>query len=124
MNCSPLKAHLFSKNIIDSPHCQCDVIEDTYHYFFDCPLHNEIRQQLMQNLSFLGNICIRDLLFGRNDLSPDTNSTIFKHVHTFIRHSKRFWLAVHGKPVLFWKGTSGWKFPCFLFYACERDGPI
>ena len=35
-----------------------------------------------------------------------------------------FWLAVHGKPVLFWKGTSGLKFPCFLFYACERDGPI
>jgi len=29
-----------------------------------------------------------------------------------------FWLAVHGKPVLFWKGISGLKFPCFLFYAC------
>jgi len=29
-----------------------------------------------------------------------------------------FWLAIHGKPVLFWKGISGLKFPCFLFYAC------
>jgi len=29
-----------------------------------------------------------------------------------------FWLAVHGKPVFFWKGISGLKFPCFLFYAC------
>jgi len=29
-----------------------------------------------------------------------------------------YWLAVHGKPVLFWKGISGLKFPCFLFYAC------
>ena len=29
-----------------------------------------------------------------------------------------FWLAVNGKPVLFWKGISGLKFPCFLFYAC------
>ena len=26
-----------------------------------------------------------------------------------------FWLAVHSKPVLFWNGTSGLKFPCFLF---------
>jgi len=31
-----------------------------------------------------------------------------------------FWLAVHGKPVLFWKGTSGLKFPCFLL--CMRTG--
>jgi len=31
MNCSHLKAQLFSKNIIDSPLCQCGVIEDTYH---------------------------------------------------------------------------------------------
>ena len=29
-----------------------------------------------------------------------------------------FCLAVHGKPVLFWKGISGLKFPCFLFYSC------
>ena len=25
-----------------------------------------------------------------------------------------FWLAVNGKPVLFWKGISGLKFPCFI----------
>jgi len=30
-----------------------------------------------------------------------------------------YWLAVHGKPVLVWKGISGLKFPCFLLYACE-----
>jgi len=29
-----------------------------------------------------------------------------------------FWLAVNGKPVLFWKSISGLKFPCFQFYAC------
>jgi len=26
-----------------------------------------------------------------------------------------FWLAVHGTPVLFWKGISSLKFPFFLF---------
>jgi len=35
-----------------------------------------------------------------------------------VGNQSTFWLAVHGKPVLFWKGISGLKFPCFLFYAC------
>ena len=35
-----------------------------------------------------------------------------------------FWLAVHGKPVLFWKGISGLKFPCFLFMHAKATGPF
>ena len=35
-----------------------------------------------------------------------------------------FWLAVHGKPVLFWKGISGLKFPCFLFMHANGTGPF
>ena len=35
-----------------------------------------------------------------------------------------FWLAVHDKPVLFWKGTSGLKFPCFLFMHANGTGPF
>ena len=35
-----------------------------------------------------------------------------------------FWLAVHGKPVLFWKGNSGLKFPCFLFMHANGTGPF
>ena len=38
--------------------------------------------------------------------------------HLFLGHTHDFWLAVHGKPVLFWKDISGLKFPCFQFYAC------
>ena len=34
------------------------------------------------------------------------------------------WLAVHGKPVLFWNGTSGLKFPCFLFMHANGTGPF
>jgi len=37
---------------------------------------------------------------------------------------KPFWLAVHGKPVLFWKGISGLKFPCFLFVHAKGTGPF
>ena len=35
-----------------------------------------------------------------------------------------FWLAVHGKPVLFWKGISGLKFSCFLFMHANGTGPF
>ena len=34
------------------------------------------------------------------------------------------WLAVHGKPVLFWKGNSGLKSPCFLFMHANGTGPF
>ena len=40
------------------------------------------------------------------------------------RSIKHFWLAVHGKPVLFWKGTSGLKFPCFTFMHANGTGPF
>ena len=36
-------------------------------------------------------------------------------VVTYIFFSLLFWLAVHGKPVLFWKCISGLKFHCFYF---------
>ena len=32
-SCSSLNQQLFSKNIIDSPLCVCQVVEDTYHFF-------------------------------------------------------------------------------------------
>ena len=34
-----------------------------------------------------------------------------------ISRLEHFWLAVHGKPVLFWKDICGLKIRCFLFYA-------
>ena len=41
-----------------------------------------------------------------------------------IRNIIPFWLAVHGKPVLFWKGTSVLKFPCFTFMHANGTGPF
>ena len=46
-----------------------------------------------------------------------------QHV-TYDLLSTLFWLAVHGKPVLFWKGTSGLKFPCILFMHANGTGPF
>jgi len=46
------------------------------------------------------------------------NSVELRHALFHSGAPGAFWLAVHGKPILFWKGISGLKFPCFLFYAC------
>ena len=40
------------------------------------------------------------------------------------QYSCCFWLADHGKPVLFWNGTSGLKFPCFLLMHANGTGPF
>ena len=40
MNCSNLNAHLHRLHVIDSPACVCSHrIEDTAHFFLDCPLY-------------------------------------------------------------------------------------
>jgi len=87
MNCSPLKAQLFSKNIIDSPLCQWGVIEDIYQYFFDSTQRDTPAASAESIISW-------NYFNPRSpvwmNLSSDTNITIFRHVHTFIRYSKRF----------------------------------
>jgi len=58
---------------------------------------------------FLFLVCLAFRLF-RTEV---THVNVNVNFHYFL-----FWLAVNGKPVLFWKGISGLKFPRFLSYAC------
>ena len=63
-DCSSLNHHLFSKNIVDSPHCACGAVETTKHYFFECQRYDEIRTTMLNELA---NYCQPDLnivLFG------------------------------------------------------------
>ena len=46
------------------------------------------------------------------------------YIEHYVPNIVYFWLAVHGKPVLFWKGTSGLKFPCFTFMHVNGTGPF
>jgi hypothetical protein len=48
MHCSSLNQHLYSKNIVDSPLCQCGAIETTEHYLLYCPLYNVHRQLFIE----------------------------------------------------------------------------
>jgi len=76
------------------PHCQIE----------PCALHPEMLE-LFSGIKYL--LC--------------RPSPIVTH---YVFYTWYFWLAVHGKPVLFWNGTSGLKVSLLSFYACERDGPI
>ena len=89
-NCSSLNHHLFSKNIVDSPHCACGAVETTKHYFFECQRYDEIRTTMLNELA---NYCQPDLnivLFGIPESDFDTNYRIIVTVQKYILDSKRF----------------------------------
>ena len=89
-NCSSLNQHLFEKNIVESPLCQCGEIENAWHFFFACPLFNDLRVTLFDALS---QFCIPTLdiiLYGDLQLSLESNESIFLAVHQFISQTKRF----------------------------------
>ena len=90
MHCSNLNEHLYAKNISESPYRQCGEIEDAFQFFYICPIYNEKRAILFDNLSSFQPITLQLLLFGVKDGSYEENSLIFEHVQYFIRDSHRF----------------------------------
>ena len=49
--CSPLRQHLHSKNIVDSPYCTCGDKEDTHHFLFVCHQFTDFRRDLINPVS-------------------------------------------------------------------------
>ena len=45
-SCSSLNQQLFSKNILDSPLCVCQVLEDIYQFLFNCEHFHNTREEL------------------------------------------------------------------------------
>ena len=39
MNCSALNAHLFIRNLVESPNCICEITETVSHFLLDCLHH-------------------------------------------------------------------------------------
>ena len=83
---SNLNADLFRVNLINDPVCVCGcVIEDAIHFFLECCLDVEAREQLTNNLQFLDSLLIENLLFGDDSLSEKKNAQIFKSVQLYIK---------------------------------------
>jgi hypothetical protein len=87
-----LNYDLFKVNIISNPSCSCDAIqEDSYHYFFECPLYNGIRNDLLNCLDWLPNDCHLDLnllIFGNLTLTNEQNELVLRKVFDYIRKSR------------------------------------
>jgi len=91
MKCSNLRSDLFKLHVIDSPQCLCMTgIEDSFHYFFECPLYNQERVRLFNKIQPICNISIDTLLFGNELLSFEENIEIFKYIETYIHETERF----------------------------------
>ncbi len=89
-NCSSLNSHLYSKNITDNPNCVCGQLEDTEHFFQDCNIYINLRQELHNELAEICTPTTNILLYGIPEANTETNRVIFKTVQTYIRNTRRF----------------------------------
>ena len=91
--CSSLNAHLYSKNIIESPNCLCGEVESPAHFFLTCPLYNQSRLVFLQSISQIQppiNLTINTILFGCSNITEIQNKFVFRAAHQFIENTKRF----------------------------------
>ena len=90
MRCSSLNAHLYSKNIIDSPLCACGSFEDVQHFLLSCTRYAGVRQELFNKVSPISQLSLNVLLFGNPELPNSANKQIFLAVQEYLIKSKRF----------------------------------
>ena len=88
--CSSLNYHLFSKNLIDSPRCQCGKLENNFHFFFECARYSDHRTVLLNTLSNICTVDLNTLLRGDDSKDAQTNILIFDAVFKYIKSTKRF----------------------------------
>ena len=88
MECSSLNSHLYSKNIVAEPSCQCGAFESSSHFLFDCPRHAAARARYLPNN--LDDFTLHDLLFGMETKPNQENEDLFIQVQEFIVNSGRF----------------------------------
>ena len=77
------------------------VIEDAIHFFLECCLYVESREQLTNNLQFLDSLLIETFLFGDDSLSEEQYAQIFKSVQLYIKQAKSFTHSDHTSYIKF-----------------------
>ena len=74
LSCSTTNnAHLFSKNIIDSPLCVCGSYEDAQHFLLSCTRYTILRQELVNKVTPVHQPSLNVILFGSQELSNSAN---------------------------------------------------
>ena len=77
LHCSSLNQDLFSKNIVDSPTCQCGAIETACHFLLHCPRYDIQRQLHLDPILVNPLVTYDSLIFGSPDFSLEQNIEIF-----------------------------------------------
>ena len=92
IGCSKLNSDLFyNLHVIESAQCQCGfVTEDAFHFFFNCHLYDNERQDLLRAVTNITEPLLPTILFGNKDLTMEENQEVFHAVHNFIQITKRF----------------------------------
>ncbi|PJE77627.1 hypothetical protein CI610_03447 [invertebrate metagenome] len=90
-NASNLNFDRFNDHLIDSPLCRCNQGDETsYHYFFECCLYEQQRQELKQNINNQHHLTTIILTHGNYLLSDEININILNAIQKYIKDSKRF----------------------------------
>ena len=69
-------------------------VENTTHFFLDCPLYNVQRLSLRNTVTRSSEFSLGTLLYGDYNLDYESNIAILLAVHEFIKDSERFWLCI------------------------------
>ena len=91
MQCSKLNFHLFLLHVRSSFECVCgNNREDVNHYLLQCPLYNQARAIMFNEINEIGvTITVNNLLYGSDTADTATNHRLFDAVHLFIESTER-----------------------------------
>ena len=96
MQCSELLYHLYQNHVADSPNCPCGVIETPEHYFFDCPLHQDMEELTAVLFQLQLTPTLNTILFG--DAPSGNSPELVIAVEKFITTRQRFTLTMLNLP--------------------------
>ena len=86
---SGLNGDLFRNHIRNNPFCDlCGVVEDAYHYFFQCRKYTVERQVFNDKVRGFQPLNINVILNGNANCNTEVNVVMFRAVHRYIHTLK------------------------------------
>ena len=91
LRCSALNEHLYAKNLVEHPSCECGAqIESVTHFLLECEQYDEDRNKLFEDLEMCTVLDTDLLLYGSEEMTLKQKETLFKAVEKYILNTKRF----------------------------------
>ena len=88
---SDLNNDLFKRHLKTDGMCACGLgLENSKHYFLDCPFHTQARTQSILTIPNFASLTLKCLTHGDSNKTFVENKLVFDKVHQFIILSNRF----------------------------------